>query len=330
MTRITDRDMVGPREGAARPSATRRPAATGAPDGSSPERSGRSFNRSWLLVAVVVVVLGAGAVAALLLTMNNGGRSPEGPVAWSTLRTQDIHALAFDVAHPERLLFGHHGGLLETRDGGRTWQATALQGADAMNIGRPAGGFFQIAGHAAYTETTDGGSTWQNVPNDLPGSDLHLFVADPQNNARAWAFSVGYGLFETGDQGRTWQLRQPGTWGALATFAAGSTVLLAINDAGLRRSDDGGRTWTPLTLPGGQAASLAASADGTAIYVGTTNGLARSTDGGATWSATGLPSIAVALAVSPLDARSVAVVDEQGRLFRSFDGGQTWPAPRPE
>mgnify|MGYP000191502692 CR=1 FL=1 len=107
----------------------------------------------------------------------------------------------------------------------------------------------------------------------------------------------------------------------------GRTVLLAINDQGLRRSDDGGRTWVGLALPDGKPASLAASADGGAIYIGTTEGLVRSDDGGATWSPTGLAAIAVALAVSPLDPSIVTVVDDRGRFFRSFDGGRSWPGP---
>ncbi len=281
---------------------------------------------AWFLVVGVLLVGAGGATAIAILA--GGGPGAGEPIPWSTLRTQDVHSLAFDPADPERMFFGHHGGLLETTDGGRTWQTTGLRGADAMNVGRPAGGFFQIAGHGAYMETTDGGRTWESVPNDLPGLDLHLFAADPRDPARAWAFSVGYGLFETGDRGRTWELRQPGAWGAIAAFAAGGrTVLLAINDQGLRRSEDGGRTWGGLTLPDGKPASLAASADGGEIYIGTTDGLIRSIDGGATWSPAGLSAIPVALAVSPLDASVVTVVDDQGRLFRTFDGGRRWPGP---
>ena len=128
-----------------------------------------------------------------------------GATAWSTLGTRDVHSLAFDPADAQHLYFGHHGGLLETTDGGRSWQSTALNGADAMNVAPPAGGSFQIAGHNVYKELSDGGATWQDVPNDLPGLDLHAFVADPPDPSHAWAFSVGFGLFEATDKGRTWE-----------------------------------------------------------------------------------------------------------------------------
>ncbi|HUQ77632.1 MAG TPA: hypothetical protein VM427_02000 [Patescibacteria group bacterium] len=285
--------------------------------------------RPWRVLLVGGMAVAAVGVIALAVALNPGSRGAVGGVtAWSTLGTPDVHSLAFDAADPQHLYFGHHGGLLETKNGGRTWQGTALRGADAMNVAPTASGFFQIAGHNVYMETADGGKTWQDVPNDLPGLDLHAFVADPADPSHAWAFSVGNGLFETTDKGRTWELRQAGGWGALTSFvASGKTVLLAIRATGLSRSDDGGRTWTALGLPAGQVASLAAAADGTVLYAGTTQGISRSTDGGRTWASTPLKAAGLTVAVHPKDSNLVAVVDDETRFFRSKDGGASWPGP---
>jgi photosystem II stability/assembly factor-like uncharacterized protein len=285
--------------------------------------------RSWHTLLVGGVALAGVAVIALVVVLNSGGRATVGgATAWSTLGTPDVHSLAFDPTDPQYLYFGHHGGLLETKDGGRSWQGTALRGADAMNVTPPAGDFFQIAGHNVYMETVDRGQTWQNVPNNLPGLDLHAFVADPADPSHAWAFSVGFGLFETTDKGRTWGLRQPGGWGALTSFVeSGKTVLLGVGSSGPSRSEDGGRTWTALGQPTGQVASLAASADGAVLYAGTTQGVSRSTDGGRTWTATPLKAVGVTVAVYPKDPTVVAVVDDKTRFFRSADGGATWPGP---
>jgi photosystem II stability/assembly factor-like uncharacterized protein len=286
-------------------------------------------SRPWRAVLVAGAVLVAVAGIALAVVLNSSGQATvRGATAWSTLGTPDVHSLAFDPADPQHLYFGHHGGLLETTNGGRSWQATALRGADAMNVAPPVGGFFQIAGHDVYKETSDGGRTWQDVPNDLPGVDLHAFVADPTDQARAWTFSVGFGLFETTDAGRSWELRQPGGWGALTTFVeSGKTVLVAVGSQGLARSADGGRTWTTLGQPRGQVASLAASADGEVVYAGTTEGVSRSTDGGVMWTATPLETVGVTVAVYPNDPNLVAVVDDKTSFFRSTDGGISWPAP---
>jgi len=187
---------------------------------------------------------------------------------------------------------------------------------------------FQIAGHDVYMETTDGGLSWQPVPNDLPGLDLHAFAVDPADLDHAWAFAVGFGLFETSDAGRHWQQRQPGNWGALTAYRSGeATVLLAVGPQGLGRSADSGASWTPLASPGAPVAALAASADGSALYAATSAGLRRSGDGGATWSVTGFASVALALAVDPGDPMDVVLVDEATRFYRSPDGGTSWPAP---
>jgi photosystem II stability/assembly factor-like uncharacterized protein len=251
-----------------------------------------------------------------------------GAVPWSTLGTADVHALAFDPVDGSRLYFGHHGGLLESRDGGRSWQSTTVSEADAMNV-RIGEGRMQIAGHDVYLESTDGGATWQSVPNDLPGLDLHAFAIDPGDPDHAWALAAGFGLFETTDGGRQFTVRQSGNWGYLAAYREGDAgVLLAVGDGGLARSRDGGASWQPLADPGAPlAGGLASASDGSAIYVATSAGLRRSIDGGASWQPTAFSGVALAIAVAPGDPMAVAIVDEATRFYRSRDGGASWAGP---
>ena len=266
------------------------------------------------------------AVGAVVIARPWAGEGEAIP--WSTLGTADVHSLAFDPSDESRLYFGHHGGLLETRDGGRTWQPTTVSGADAMNV-RAATGRIQIAGHEVYVESTDGGASWQAVQTDLPGLDLHAFAVDPADADHAWAFAAGLGLFETTDAGRHFTLRQSGNWGSLAAYRDGdAVVLLAVGPQGLVLSRDGGATWEPLTYPGSPlSGGLAAAADGSIIYAATTAGLRNSTDGGATWQPTGFGRSALAVAVAADDGLEVAVVDEDTRVYRSSDGGASWPRP---
>jgi photosystem II stability/assembly factor-like uncharacterized protein len=275
-----------------------------------------------------VAAVGALAIVGYAMLAGGGPATVGGATVWATLRTADVHALAFDPADPQHLYFGHHNGLLESRDGGRTWQSTGLSRADAMNVQPGSGEVLQIAGHNVYMEMADGGRTWQPVPNDLPGLDLHAFVTDPADANRAWAYAVGFGLFETTDRGRQWEARQPGDWPVLTAFrSGGSTILLGISRSGLGSSTDGGRSWQRLGSPAGQVASLAAAPDGSVLYAGTTAGLMRSTDLGRSWQPTAFTGTPLTVAVAPTDTRTVAVVDDKTRFFRSSDGGASWPGP---
>lgn len=273
--------------------------------------------------------VGVLAVVSFVVLSGGGNQTVGGASVWATLGTADVHSLVFDPSDAEHLYFGHHNGLLESRDGGRTWQPTGLAGADAMNVRTGAGPAVQIAGHNVYMETADGGRTWTDVPNDLPGLDLHAFVVDAADPAHAWAWAVGFGLFESTDRGRHWEPRQPGDWPVLAVIkSAGKTTLVGVSAAGLGTSSDGGRNWQPLSDPGGQIASLAAATDGSVLLAGTMQGLYRSVDAGKSWQPTAFGGLAITVAIAPSDARVIAVVDDKTRFFRSGDGGLTWPGPR--
>ena len=284
--------------------------------------------RRWQGLAVGLVAAGLIAFVGFAVLSIGRPQTVNGAVAWATLGTQDVHSLAFDPADAQHLYFGHHTGLLESRDGGRSWQPTSLGGADAMNVRPGSGPAVQIAGHDLYMETADGGRTWTPVPNDLPGLDLHAFVVDPADPARAWAYAVGFGLFESTDRGRHWAARQPGDWPVLAAARSGGTsILFGVSSAGLGSSPDGGRTWRQLSMPPGQIASLAAAPDTSLVLAGTARGLYRSIDGGMSWQPTAFTGIALTVAIAPTNPKVIAVVDDRTRFFRSEDGGTTWPGP---
>lgn len=282
--------------------------------------------RPWLLAAAGVIAVATVAVVAYV-AFGGPGSGPGGTTPWTTFGTRDVHSLAFAPGDSQHLFFGHHTGLLESRDGGRSWRPSSLAGADAMNVRPATGDILQVAGHNVYVESTDAGAHWTPVPNDLPGLDLHAFTVDPADPKHAWAWSVGFGLFESTDQGRHWVLRQPGNWPVLSAFDAGGQAgLFGVSNRGLGQSTDGGQTWTPLASPGGRIASLAASPDGQLLYAGTTGGLMRSDDGGQSWRPTAYPGTALTVALAGRD--TVALVDEATRYFRSDDGGKTFGPPR--
>ncbi|MBA3778390.1 MAG: hypothetical protein H0X16_03635 [Chloroflexi bacterium] len=262
-----------------------------------------------------------GAVLVLIL-LPKGGQA-----AWSRLGTADVHSLAFVAGDPQHVLFGHHDGLSESRDGGRTWRPLPVRD-DAMSMAPARDGSIVIAGHEVFTASRDGGRTWSAIPSDLPSLDIHGFTRDPGDPARMWALLATGGLWESTDFGASWvRVRQDNVLFPLAVRDQASTRLIGVDATGLVTSADGGRTWTGLaTPPTFPMTSLAATADGRTLYAGAGDGLFRSDDGGDAWTKTGYKGSAFAVATTP-DGRTVAVVSRQTEFFRSSDQGTTWPGP---
>ncbi|MDB4905265.1 MAG: glycosyl hydrolase repeat-containing protein [Gemmatimonadetes bacterium] len=127
-----------------------------------------------------------------------------------------------------------------------------------------------------------------------------------------------------------------------------TTFYQGVNNGGVWRTTDYGRTWVPIfdSAPTGSVGSIAvAASDPNVIYVGSGEGLQRpdlstgdgvykTTDGGKTWTNTGLRDgqQVPAIIVDPADANRafVAVLGhpygantERG-IFRTTNGGRTW------
>jgi photosystem II stability/assembly factor-like uncharacterized protein len=124
-------------------------------------------------------------------------------------------------------------------------------------------------------------------------------------------------------------------------------VYAGLREEGVRRTDDGGRSWVDCGLPDPAVFSLAVSAADGAVYAGTEpSRLFRSDDGGESWRALDglleLPSRPTWsfpprpwtshvrwIAPSPHDGDLLLVGIELGGLMRSTDGGMTWEDHRP-
>jgi len=119
----------------------------------------------------------------------------------------------------------------------------------------------------------------------------------------------------------------------LLTPASGP--LFALADDGLYRSDDGGDSWTTVSLPSSSRPVVAIDSThhDTMYAVEEDGGLARTSDGGATWTTIrprddAFPA-SVDLAVSPADPSVLYLVQaskdgRQIRFLRSHDSGASW------
>ena len=217
---------------------------------------------------------------------------------------------------------GELSQIRRTDDGGSTWavqhvnrdpkgflDAIAFWDADhGLALGDPVDGRYMILA------TDDGGTTWAKVPDAgmpeaLPGEGA--FAASGtclvvQGATNAW-FGTGGGararVFRSSDRGRTWAVADTpiragnpssGVFGlafrdASIGLAVGGDYKLEADPAGnLARTEDGGRTWTPVEAgrPSGfrSAVAFVPGRGGREVVAVGPSGSDRSGDGGITWS----------------------------------------------
>ncbi len=156
------------------------------------------------------------------------------------------------------------------------------------------------------------------------------------------------------------EVSSPLHWRMIGPFRAGRTVgasgipsqpnvfYIGVNNGGVWKTDDYGRTWLPIfdDQPTGSIGDLAVSlSNPDVIYVGTGeglhrpdlavgNGMYRSRNGGKSWTHIGLEDVqqVASVVVHPTDANVVYVgalghpygPNETRGVYRSTDGGDTW------
>ena len=236
----------------------------------------------------------------------------------------DMHSLMF--AGDGRVLYGQHGGIQTSSDGGQTWSAPGGEG-DAMGLGA-SGETMYLAGHDVFQKSDDGGKTWSSPGfGNLPATDIHGFAVGPSSG---WLYAnlAGAGLHRSTDGGKTWQLLSAATADAMALAVGSGTPpkMFAATMRGLTRSQDGGVNWQPVPNASNLLGmALAVDPKTNAVYASSGSGVVRSTDDGETWNETGGPGEALALiAVDPKDTAHLMAVSGTGQVYSSVDAGKTW------
>jgi photosystem II stability/assembly factor-like uncharacterized protein len=238
-------------------------------------------------------------------------------------------ALAVAPGHPnviDAAMTGPGGGILQSTDAGATWRLlgnavfeTASFGTLVVSPADPNTLYVTVRNGASQGggvyRSTDGGQTWTNTTAFHSGGASDL-VIDPTNPSVLYAGLVGDtlpsatdGVYKTTDGGQTWtQL----SGGVLSGAAVGGTVRLALAPSAPQT------VYATVFDP-----SLGGGPDGLPHRF-------RTADGGNSWTA--LTPLAteddriwhVLLTLDPTNAQVVYANGDDGPLYRSTDGGQSW------
>lgn len=256
--------------------------------------------------------------------VDRGPPPPAGPTLSAQQSGVDVLLQAISPVNGQVVWVSGHGATYaRTSDGGLTWSADTVPGADGLEFrdihafdGRSA--VLMSAGtgdQSRIYRTEDAGRTWTMTwVNDEPDGfyDCIDFWDEDRGVAYGDAVDGGLRILRTDDGGRTWALLTqddlPAARAGEGGFAASGTCTLtrpgglgwiaAGNAAGARvfRTADYGRTWTahevPVVSGAGAGLTSIAMADDTlglafggdlAIADRHTDNVARTTDGGRTW-----------------------------------------------
>ncbi len=228
---------------------------------------------------------------------------------------------------------GEFATTLRTTDGGATWEdLTVLDPAspDLNDVLIHGSGVLLAAGDApGLHRSTDGGVTWIPLVNPAAAELASLFRLDADT-----IFSAGAGgrVIRSTDAGASWELLGAAGNDVTDQWWTDSTTAWVLGPALVRRTTDGGGTWTP--VPG--INDFASFLGGDVSFTDATNGWIlrdfdtyRTTDGGATWTESGaaFPLGPIyqneGVVLGPL-TRLVATDGEGAEIWKTTDGGDTW------
>lgn len=239
------------------------------------------------------------------------------------LPSAHIHGMAVNPGTGQVLL-ATHDGLFDVSTGAPEQVGPAI---DLMGFAAAGNGRYYASGHpapatglpepAGLLGSEDGGRTWQSLA--LGGqSDFHALAATRGG-------IVGFdGALKTTTDLTTWTVQDAGFTPRHLSGSPGDSVVLATTEAGVRRSEDGGKTWT---APGAGPVLLltAFGAGATAVGVAPDGAVHLSRDAGKTWDAAGsVAAQPAAIAAAGSDETVEIWVATHDGVEYSNDGGRTF------
>jgi photosystem II stability/assembly factor-like uncharacterized protein len=276
-------------------------------------------------------------------------RTENGGVTWTQIAPMGSGPDLWDVEYGDAdtvFYSGESGALAKSSDGGLTWGSIQSGGAGATHAIDILDAKRAWAGNdeGEVLTTTNGGKKW--VRHKVTGFDVygHINGVDFVDANNGWAvgmnstFGPDYGrISRSTDGGHSWALQVNEPWVEfLGVSALDSTIALAYGyEYGgpgiVRRTVDGGTTWTEVLSTGGQISG--------GFFINATTGwvvgvhIWKTTDGGATFTKQFHNTSGWHLYdVSFADTQNGWAVGEANQVLRTTDGGQTWapqtiPAP---
>lgn len=294
----------------------------------------RSLLKSWQRVGVLL------AVALLCLACSKVPSISQNPWQVVSLPTSaNLMDIAFTGNPMHGWLVGSQSTLLETTDGGETWQPRELDlGGQKHRFNSVSfnGQEGWIAGEPSLLlYTNDEGKTWSRIPlsEKLPGNPNTVLAVAPQS--AEMTTDVG-AIYRTTDGGQTWKALVQQAVGVVRNISRsidGKYVAVSANGSFYSTWQPGQDAWEPHNRNSSRRVQNMGFSEDGGLWMLARGGQVQFTDPEKPdeWLSANYPEFSASWGLLDLAYRTpdeIWVAGGGGNLLCSFDGGKTWQKDR--
>lgn len=290
----------------------------------------RSWQRIIALLIVVVLCIGCSKVPSTSFN----------PWEIITLPTNEkLLDIAFTQDPQHGFLVGSNATLLETKDGGTTWQPLNLElddsrsrfdsvsfsGKEGWIVGEP----------SLLLHTSDEGRSWSRIPlsEKLPGNPISVYALGA--NSAEMATDVG-AIYKTTDGGLNWKAQVEAAVGVVRNMersADGKYVAVSAKGSFYSTWEPGQTAWVPHNRNSSRRVENMGFTDNGQLWLLARGGQVQFSEPNNTeeWQEPLYPEFSTSWGLLDLASRTpeeMWIGGGSGNLLRSTDGGKTWEKDR--
>jgi len=264
-------------------------------------------------------------------------RNSPGDSNWSKITSSNIFTFGlgyFSHGLTRRYYVAAGNGLHRSTDGGASWKImTSWRTMEVLSVVPDPvdSAVITISTPWGIFQTRDDGGTWVEKMEGMKRWYVEMVIMHPRDRRTLYAASED-DLYVSRDRSEHWKPLSVGASPVLTVHqlvADPAIMLVGIEDGGIRRTTDGGESWSAAKgLDSSSIYCITSSTDGRELYAGGwMTGVWRSVDRGATWSpiwADPLVESVLCIFVDPENPRHLLVGTDGQGVVESRDGGRTW------
>jgi photosystem II stability/assembly factor-like uncharacterized protein len=290
----------------------------------------RSWQRIIALLIVVVLCIGCSKVPSISFN----------PWEIITVPTNEkLLDIAFTQDSQHGFLVGSNATLLETKDGGETWQplnlaldnskyrfdSVSFSGKEGWIVGEP----------SLLLHTTDEGRSWSRIPlsEKLPGNPISVHALGAKS--AEMATDVG-AIYKTTDGGLNWKAQVEAAVGVVRNMqrsADGKYVAVSAKGSFYSTWEPGQTAWVPHNRNSSRRVENMGFTDNGQLWLLARGGQVQFSEpnNAEEWQEALYPELSTSWGLLDLASRTpeeMWIGGGSGNLLRSTDGGKTWEKDR--